>query len=1087
MALDFGSFLKNIGIGGNKTTPVTQNTAVNTQPSFGSRFMEGLKKVGGNLLDTFNRQQESLYGKTDGSYGDQLKSSLPGQIIQKTGEIAKQGAENYKQNLKLISDPNTQKEFTENVGPLRQAATNYTLGPLAQVPYNIKQAADKTKSGTERVLSGVNAAFGAAQVIPGFTGVDDLVMAMYNGLKGVTKEQKEGKSTIESYKNAVPYLTGQKNAGLGDVFGKTDTQKTIGNIAELPLLVFGGLTVAKKKQAMETIVNSQDDILRAIRGIRNYDSFTPQTQMQIIQEAIDVSKKIIPDVVGSKEMKQLSIRDPKEWMNTVSKFMEDRLVSAKNPEFNIGLNTRTLKNLPKDVINSGEYTAKSVGPVIEPGMREKGLITTVKNTDQLSSATKNLAEGVYPQIHNAETYANAEKSVLDNYDQVYKDVLSPDKWDADISAQSIVMAKKLDLEGKFTEADAIIDAAADKALRAGQANQVLSLLSTKTVKGMEDFAKKVIDQANEKRTGIVNKLFGVKKVDFTKELQDKISSLMTEVRQLPEGAEKNAKLTEVLGEIGKNIPPTATELIDAYRYNNMLSNPNTWGPTGRNTWYNLMQTFLTKPAQMGFETLNDVVLSTLTGKERTKYLKDIPNYYKNVVNQIPQAAQASIDILRGKTSILNPDIANITTKDMTDLVRATRMDRIPGAAKIFSNMMEMNDKFFSSLISSGEFAVQKSKGVDDATAKESATKMAEYFLGRSTPDASNKTGQGALLSAIDSFESWLVSGRKNAPVKWMIPFINMATQVAKQTIEFSPLGLATLYKNTNKASQLAKVELGTAATLLSTLLVASNNVTLDAPKDEEEKKIFYASGRKPYSIKIGDAWVPINIFGPLSLSIGTVAAWKYQHEQAPDKFTTSEYKKMANVLMNQFQRFAQQPMLQGLNNLSKLLAGETDYTTESTLGFSAGQVIPYNGLLRYIATVIDPVMRSVKGEGFLGSIKKDLPFLSKQLLPYLDPEGNPSKRNITDYASPYSMGFSNAKYDELYQQLQDVNQIKGLSTSGKSQINQILKRIENISQDTSLSDDDRQKKLDIEGVKLEKISNELDKNFNKAEPFIQPK
>lgn len=1103
-----------MGVGGNSpvTQPQVQQPQAQPKQSMLSSFFGGLKKVGGAALNEFNRQQEAKFGDTSGTFANQLETSLPGKIATKVADVAKTGTENFKQNLKLISDPETQKQFTEGAGPLRQAAVNYTLAPIAQVPYNLKKLSDPNASALDKGGAAFNAALGVAQFIPGVTGVDDVVMAIYNGWKGTTLAQKQGMGTLDSYKEGASYLTGEKSAGLGDVAFNTPGMKTAGNIAELPLLIFGGLTVSKKKQIMESVKELEPEILRTIRGIKNYDKFSPATQMQIIQETTDIAKKVIPDIIKSDEMKKLGTRSPGEWMNTVSKFIEDRLVQAKNPEFNVGLNTRSLKKLPDEVVN-----AVPDGPVLAPGMKERGLITSVKESPDTSAAVKSTVEGNYPVISNAETKMAAEKAVADNPIQA-RDLIMGDVFNADVSAQGITLAKKLDLEGKTAEADAIWERLAEKATTAGQGNQALSMLGAGSPKVMENFAIKAINQANEARGGVINKLFGTKKLEFTEQLQKDIDALMLKARGLPEGEAKNAVIRDVLERIGKDIPPTASELVDAYRYNNMLSNPNTWGPTGRNMWYNLGQTFFTKPASMAFEVVNDVILSTLTGKARQAYISDVPKYYKAVFNAIPEAAQASLDILSGKSPIKHPDLAEATQRQLYDLLRESRQKNIPGnldiifgpkgtklsgknvveagkytVTKAFSNLMEMNDRAFSTLIAAGEHAVQTAKGVPDAEAKQAADTVSQYFLGRSRVDPMNKSGQGKLLSAIDALEAWVASGRKHGPIKWMIPFINMATQTAKQTIEYSPAGLLTLWGNTSKGKQLAKAELGTAATMLSTLLVASNNVTWSAPTDPKERDLFFASGRKPYSIKIGNAWVPINTFGPLSLSIGTVAAWKYYHDQDPDKYTTSEYEKVRKTLTNQLARFGEQPMIQGLTNIAKALNGVmgkdamSETTLPSSAAFTAGQVIPLNGLLRYISQVLDPVFRSVKGEGFVGSLQKDLPGLSKNLLPYLDPSGQPSKRNITDFASPYSMGFSNKTYDEIYQRIQSSKQIKGISSSAKSEINAIKGRIEIIAKDQSLSDVDRQTKLNIELEKIKKITGELEKNYQKVSPMITPR
>lgn len=1104
MAVDFSTFVKNLGIG--KNTPTTSPTPpTTTQPQSGgflSKFMGGVKKVGGDFLTSFNRQRESLYGDTSGSLGNQFKTSLPGKVIT-------QGVSNYKQNLKLISDPNTQEQFTNNVGPLRQAAVNYTLAPLAQVPYNVKQATDKSKSGFERGSAAFNAAIGAAQVIPGFTGVDDLVMALYNGLKGYKLAQKEGKNIPQSFKEAGSYLTGQKYAGLGDVAFNEPGQQTFGNIAELPLLVFGSMSVAKKKQTAETVKQLEPQILSTIRSIRNYDKFSPSAQMNIIQDTVEMARKVIPDVINSTEMKKLSNLDPQAWMKTVSTFLEDRLVSVKNPELNFGFNTRKLKKLPDEVINGADEVVDATKNIPE-GQLERGLITSVKESPLISPEVKQTVEGTYTPLVNAETMAKAEKMVAENEAKALESVLGND-FNADISAQGIALAKKYEQAGDIEKADVIWEKLAEKATEAGQGTQALAMLGSGSPKVMEKFTQKVIDQANQTRGGILNKLFGTKKIEFTDQLKKEIDDLMAEARRLPAGEQKNAAVLKVINRVAQEIPPTASEVIDAYRYNNMLSNPNTWGVQGRNAWFNLQQTFFTKPASMAFEAVNDVILSTLTGKEREHYLKEIPAYYKAIYNAIPEAAQASLDILSGKSAVKHPDLTDVTQSQLYDILREARQQQIPGNldlffgpegqrvnsknvgeagkyvfTKLFSNLMEMNDRAFSTLIASGEYAAQKSRGVADDVAKQAADDLAKYYLGRTGPDPLNKSGQGTLLSAIDAVEAKILSLRSFAPVKWMVPFVNMATQAAKQTVEFSPYGLLTLYKNADKSKQLAKVSLGTTATMLATLMVASNDVTWEAPSDETERQLFYASGRKPYSIRIGNTWVPINTFGPLSLAVGTVAAWKYYHDQDPKKFTTTEGEKLVKTLTSQLKRFGSQPMLQGLYNFAQVASGNTDYTTPSSLAFTAGQVIPLNGMLRYISQILDPVFRSVKGEGFLGSIKKDLPFLSKDLLPYLDPEGNPSKRNVTDFVAPYSMGFTNEFYDTIYQKIQQTKQIKGISSTAETQINAIKDRIDIIAKDQSLTDEQRKKKIDAEIEKINKIANELESNQDKVGPMVTP-
>jgi hypothetical protein len=72
------------------------------------------------------------------------------------------------------------------------------------------------------------------------------------------------------------------------------------------------------------------------------------------------------------------------------------------------------------------------------------------------------------------------------------------------------------------------------------------------------------------------------------------------------------------------------------------------------------------------------------------------------------------------------------------------------------------------------------------------------------------------------------------------------------------------------------------------------------------------------------------------------------------------------------------------------------------MAFTASQILPWNGLLRYISTTIDPTYRkaSTFGESFI----KDIPGLSKNLPAYKSPLGEEQRRGKFDPILPYSFG-----------------------------------------------------------------------------------
>lgn len=743
------------------------------------------------------------------------------------------------------------------------------------------------------------------------------------------------------------------------------------------------------------------------------------------------------------------------------------------------------------------------------GMKERGLITSVKESPVISEAVKSTLSGFYTPEVNKITFNNAIKAVQKDAEAVFSKVVNSDEFNADISAQGVVLAKHLDELGRIPEADQVWGSLAQKATTAGQGNQALRMLGSLSPQGVVKLAQNIITQANEMRAKPFNKFLGNKPLELTPELQAQIEEGYAKVRSLPDGPEKNAAMREVLGKIAANVPLAWSEIVDAYRYNNMLSGPNTWGPFGRNIFYDTWNAFVEAPGTLGTRALDDTIGSNLFGKDRQYWFKEVPEYFKAGFNALPEAAKSFVSVMNGTDSVKQPDITQATTHDLTAVVNEMRRQKnLPGNLKIltepkitrenvisatqytflkmFSNFMEAGDRFYGTLISNGLYAAEKARGVADDVARATAEKQAEYYLGRKPTDPINTSGQGKLLSFIDNYEKGILAIRKIPGAKYIIPFVHMAAQAAKKSIEYSPAGYLTLWGNTDKATQLAKANLGTGAALLAQMLVDSNKVTWNVPKAEEGKNLQFAAGRKPFSITIGNLSVPINFFGDFSLALGLVAAWKYYHDLAPEKFTEPEYKKIAKVMASQLARFADQPMLRGLSNFANFASGNPDYTAISSSVFAAGQFIPLNGMLRWITTALDPVFRDTKNEGWWGNMKKDIPGLSKQLLPFLTPGGEPSRRNISDYLSPYSLGVIDTDYEQQFQQYLRDTQLGKIDSTAQNEIDKIEKRIDNISSDTSLTEFEKSVKIDAENKKLNEIYKQQDINFQKAGPFMSP-
>jgi len=439
----------------------------------------------------------------------------------------------------------------------------------------------------------------------------------------------------------------------------------------------------------------------------------------------------------------------------------------------------------------------------------------------------------------------------------------------------------------------------------------------------------------------------------------------------------------------KFVKPSTMEILDEYRYNNMLSNPRTHI---RNAFSNFVQTFFTRPATLAAQ-----------GKP-AEALK----YYQGALKNFPKAVNDFTESFKGTKAIEKPDIAHIGT------------NKLPKFLTIPSRAMEAGDKFFSAMIEGGELA----RG---ATIEEAA-KMSEYSLFRQglTPE-----GQGKLLNAIDSITGWTYKAPK--AVRWFVPFIRTPMNFAKQWIEYSPAGLATLPGSMAKREQIGKMIVGSTVAAIGAKFALDGNTTWEAPVDPKQKELFYASGRKPFSVRVGNKWVSMMYAGPFAMALAIPAAVKYYQDESRTALTDTQMQKLGKVVASGARFLSGQTFLENIGNFVKFASGDADYSMPSNLAFTAGQIIPLEGLVRWVSTMVDPVYR--KGTSFVEGLEKNIPFVSKNLEAYKTPEGTPSKREGINLITPYDISTNQSKYEPQLEQRTSKLQQNAVD-------NQISKKIE---------------------------------------------
>jgi len=452
----------------------------------------------------------------------------------------------------------------------------------------------------------------------------------------------------------------------------------------------------------------------------------------------------------------------------------------------------------------------------------------------------------------------------------------------------------------------------------------------------------------------------------------------------------------------KFVKPTWGEIAEEYRYMNLLSSPKTHIV---NAFSGAIQAGIVRPTTKLASGAIDAVASTLKGEARTRYISEVPVYYRGMFNAIPDALTKVRDIFTGKQGIENLDLNRIPTGNMLS------------KGNVVSKGLEAMDQFFGTLIKGAEgesLAHRYGKQAKDVTKMQidaEAADMAQYTVFRQGLDSA---GQGALLNWVDKGTKAILELRRVPGFGWFVPFVQTPMNIMKQGIEYSPAGLATLPGSKDKTEQLAKAMIGSTVFAGAGYLALQDKITWAAPKDQEQSRAFYAAGMQPYAVKIGDKWVSYSKIGPLAYPLAMAAAIKNGFQDDPKSAANSFDEKALSSLTGVMGFFADQSYMQGIGDLVKSVEGREGFNLSKVAGNVATQYIPLSSLQRWVTNVIDPVYR--KGGSVYENIAKGIPGLSDDQPYYEDPFGDPSRRQMPELNAVSPLGITKERPDmkELY-------------------------------------------------------------------------
>lgn len=280
---------------------------------------------------------------------------------------------------------------------------------------------------------------------------------------------------------------------------------------------------------------------------------------------------------------------------------------------------------------------------------------------------------------------------------------------------------------------------------------------------------------------------------------------------------------------------------------------------------------------------------------------------------------------------------------------------------------------------------------DDYVSKALTDPVGEYgvdFMKEVQDIADQNLFQESLHPTLKKVSNW----REDVPaLKLVVPFFRTIVNLQKQAIQFS--ALAPILPEARKALKagggaradvLAKMTLGTAATIPLMHHAMEGNMTMAVPTNPAERDAFYAEGKQPYSVRLGDTWYSYNRFSPFSEWFISAAALADAYNNEDEK-TASEI--TAHVFFSMTQNFFDKSFATGMHDLMDALADpeRADYWVQN---FATGATIP--NFIPLAARVVDPVIRET--DNLRDAYISKVPYLSKTLDPKRDVFGKPISR-----------------------------------------------------------------------------------------------
>lgn len=521
-------------------------------------------------------------------------------------------------------------------------------------------------------------------------------------------------------------------------------------------------------------------------------------------------------------------------------------------------------------------------PLAEILPKERGFISTVKNSPKTSKEVAMGVKGTYTPAPNPTTLGTADKNIAKDFEGAVYRAKTETKISKDIQAESLRLIDELQAKGRHQDAIDIVEKMSERATEGGQATQVLAAFNRLTPDGVLLSAQRQIKKAKEMNP---NKYGDLR---LSPEQSSNIRGMAEKLQTMVPGEAKDQATRDMLEEIARLAPTPWAKKVTTLWKAGLLTGIK--GAVGGNTIGNSAMIMLRKLSDVPASGI-DMALSKLTG-QRSKVFT-----LKGILDGAVEGGKVGFNNMRkgiGSEDVVNKldyqktyfgkGILGRTAQKYTDTV--------------FNAYSALDRPFYHSALknSLNDFAMveAKNKGLSGKAAKEFVENLvkeppeelfAKAHNAAETAVFQNKNALGSGLSGLKQGLKKHGGSAGEIVSEGILPFTGVPSSIATAVHNYSPTGMiAETFKSLSEVKNgglsqegqrklseaLGKGITGTGAMWLGSKLTESGQMTLGFPTDAGERALWEQEGKTPYSILIGGKWRSLNYMGPIMslLAIG---------------------------------------------------------------------------------------------------------------------------------------------------------------------------------------------------------------------------